>query len=237
MVWELYKSVLAELGVNDEVEISFEEIGVPLTRGLGSSAALLAAGAYAANAIYGKKLTDNDLLKICTKIEGHPDNVAPALFGGLCVSLCDGDKAFLLKSAVSSDIKFTAIIPEFKVNTKDARKVLPASVPFKDAIFNSARCALISKAFKDGDFDMIAEVTKDRLHQNYRKKLFKNAEEIEEIAYETGAKAFFVSGAGPTLLAVSDKEIADKLNERIKDKENGWKAIGLEADNEGTREI
>ena len=232
-----YKSVLAELGEKGEVEISFEKIGVPVTRGLGSSAALLAAGAYAANKLYGEKLSDGDLLRVCTKLEGHPDNVAPALFGGLCVSLCFDEKAYCFKSEVSDKLKFTALIPEFKVDTKSARKVLPKNVPFKDAVFNSARCALISEAFKSGDFDLIAETTKDKLHQDYRKKLFKNADEIEKIACETGAKAFFVSGAGPTLLAMSEKEIARDLNERIKDKENGWKAIALEADNVGTTAI
>ncbi|MBO4323690.1 MAG: homoserine kinase, partial [Clostridia bacterium] len=219
-----YKSVLDELGEKGEAKITFKKIGVPLMRGLGSSAALLAAGAYAANALYGKKLSDRDLLRICTKLEGHPDNVAPALFGGMCASVCNEEKVFCHKSEVSDKIKFTALIPDFKVSTKEARRVLPALVPFKDATFNSARCALLSEAFRSGDFDLIAEVTKDKLHQNYRKALFKNSEEIEKIAYEAGAKAFIVSGAGPTHLAISDKEIANELNARISSKENGWKA-------------
>ena len=232
-----YKSVLAEIGKEGEVEIEFIKTAVPLTRGLGSSASLIVAGAYSANELNGKKLSEEELLKVCAKIEGHPDNVAPALFGGLCVSVCNGKNAFFVKKRVSDKLYFTALIPEFKVSTKDARKVLPFKVPFKSATYNLARATLIPEAFESGNLELIEEVTKDRLHQSYRKKLFKNAGEVEKLAREVGARAFFVSGAGPTHIAVSDREIASELNERLKTLANGWTATTLEADNDGITEI
>lgn len=237
MAYLAYEKVLEKLGENGEVEIDFEKTEIPVTRGLGSSAALIVAGAYSANALYGNKLSKEELLNICTEIEGHPDNVAPALYGGLCLSIMGNGKVFCVKSEVSDKIKFTAIIPEFKVSTKEARKALPVKIPFKSAVFNSSRTALLAEAFKSGNMDLIAEVTKDKLHQNYRKKLYKNADEVEKISKEIGAKAFFVSGAGPTQIAVSETSIASKLNERLKGIENGWKAIELTADNFGATEI
>ena len=228
-----YKAVCDKLHVPAAVKITQEAIEVPVSRGLGSSATLTAAGAVAANALHGKPLSDMEILAVCTAIEGHPDNVAPALFGGLCVSLMDEGTPFSVCHEVSEKICFTAIYPNFEVATKDARAVLPREIPRHDAIFNLSRAALLPHAFEKGDFDLLKAVTKDALHEPYRKPLFRNIAEIEKAAYDCGAISFIISGAGSTCLCLSEKPIADKLNEKTATLANEWKAYTLHVDKLG----
>ncbi len=228
-----YKSVCERLGVPSGVKITQNAIEVPVSRGLGSSATLIAAGAVAANALHGSKLSDMEILAVCTEIEGHPDNVAPALFGGLCVSLTDDGLPFSVCHRVSESICFTAVYPEFEVATRDARAVLPKEIDRHDAIYNLSRAALLPHAFETGNFELLRAVTKDKLHEPYRKKLFRNIAEIEKAAYECGAVSFIISGAGSTCLCISKEPIADKLNEKTASLANGWKAYAIHVDKSG----
>ncbi len=232
-----YKRVCDRVGANPSVKIKNIKTDIPIARGLGSSAALIVAGAYAANLLTGSKLTVQEVFEICNSIEGHPDNIAPALFGGLCTSIVENGKPITQKYTVSDNICFTALIPDFKVNTKDARAVLPEKVSREDAIFNMQRIALLPYAFEHGRLDLIHLVTDDRLHESYRKKLFRNVEKIENASFEAGALAFAISGAGPTCLAFSENPIYERLGELIKDEENAWCAYGVAVDNEGAKEI
>ena len=237
LAYVAYKKVMDKIGANASVKIKSLRAEIPIARGLGSSAALIVAGAYAANLLSGNKLTVDEVFNICNDIEGHPDNIAPALFGGLCTSIVNNGKPITQKYIVSDDICFTALIPDFEVSTKDARNVLPKNISRDDAIFNMQRIALLPYAFEHGRLDLIGLVTDDKLHESYRKPLFKNIEEIENAAYECGALSFAVSGAGPTCLAFSKDPIYAELSQKIKDKDNNWQAIGVAVDNEGAKEI
>ena len=141
------------------------------------------------------------------------------------------------KSRVSGALHFTLFIPDFKVDTKSARAVLPQNISREDAIFNMQRIALLPHAFEVGNVDLIKIVTEDKLHQQYRKNLFKNIDEIEKIAYECGAISFVVSGAGPSCLAISDKPLSDTLASKLEGKDNNWIAYTVTVDNEGAKEI
>lgn len=233
LAFAAYKAVCDKLGIPAGVKITQVSIEVPVSRGLGSSATLTAAGAVAANALHGNKLSDMELLAVCSDIEGHPDNAAPALFGGLCVSLTDGGVPFSVCHEVSENICFTAIYPNFEVATKDARAVLPKEIDRHDAIYNLSRAALLPYAFEKGDFALLKAVTKDKLHEPYRKPLFRNIAEIEAAAYECGAVSFIISGAGSTCLCLSKEPLADRLNEKIAPLANGWKAYALRVDKKG----
>ena len=233
LAYVAYRAVCKRIGASPEVKITQKSIAVPVSRGLGSSATLTAAGAVAANALHGNPLSDMEILAVCTEIEGHPDNAAPALFGGLCVSLTDEGVPFSVRHEVSERICFTAIYPNFEVATKDARAVLPKEIDRHDAIFNLSRAALLPHAFETADFPLLKAVTKDKLHEPYRKKLFRNIAEIENAAYTCGAVSFIVSGAGSTCLCISKEPIADKLNEITASLDNGWIAIPLRVDQEG----
>ncbi|MBO5286776.1 MAG: homoserine kinase [Clostridia bacterium] len=237
LAYVAYKAVCDKIGVDSSVKITILETNVPVSRGLGSSATMICSGAYAANKLHGLRLSWNEVFKICNDIEGHPDNVAPALFGSFCTSVVDHERPYTVRTTVSNKIHITALIPDFEVKTTDARAVLPERISREDAIYNMSRIALLASAFKSGDFALLKTVTKDRLHQKYRKKLFKNIEEIEAIAKECGATSFMISGAGSTCLCISKKPIEKELNERIKSLPNGWVAKELRISKNGTKEV
>ncbi|MBO5879392.1 MAG: threonine synthase [Clostridia bacterium] len=237
LAYVAYKLTCEKIGVPSTVKITLKKTDIPIARGLGSSAALIVAGAYAANALNGSKLSVQEIFEICNCIEGHPDNIAPALFGGLCTSIVKDGKPIVQKYTVSDKISFTALVPSFAVNTKDARAVLPDTVKREDAIFNMQRVALLPYAFEHGRLDLISLVTDDRLHESYRMSLYRNADEVKTQAEKLGAIAFTVSGAGPTCLAYSKKPIFKELNKAISNLKTDWVAYGLTVDNEGAKEI
>ena len=232
-----YKMVCDKLGKSACVKIKNIRTDIPIARGLGSSAALIVAGAYAANALYGNALSAQDIFEITNSIEGHPDNIAPALFGGLCTSIVENGKPITQKYPVSDKICFSAIVPDFEVATKDARAVLPKNISRDDAIFNMQRIALLPYTFTNGRLDLIKLVTDDKLHEQYRRQLYKNVDDVERAAFECGAIAFAISGAGPTCLAFSEFPMQKSLNEKLSKMENGWKAYDVGIDNEGAKEI
>jgi len=232
-----YKAVCDAIGKEAYVKIKNVRTDIPISRGLGSSASLIVAGAYAANRLNGSPLNEQQVFEICNKIEGHPDNIAPALFGGLCTSIIENNIPYAQKYSVSDKICFTTLTPSFKVDTKLARSVLPKSISLKDAIYNMQRVALLPYAFEHGRLDLIRLVTSDKLHQEYRKNLFKNINEIISAANEVNAISLTVSGAGPCCLAFSETPISTQLNEKISHLENDWVAESVTVDNEGAKEI
>ena len=228
-----YKKTCEAIGVSPAVKITLESVDIPVSRGLGSSASLIVAGVVAANHLHGEPLPKKELLRICNDIEGHPDNVAPALIGSFCVSLVAEGIPVTARYAVSNAIHFTVVYPDFEVQTKDARAVLPGTVERADAIFNLSRTALMQHAFTQGHFFLLKHVTKDRLHEPYRKKLFRNIDEVEAAAYACGATTFIISGAGSACLCLSEKPIAEELSKAIAPLENGWVARALTVDKNG----
>ena len=172
-------------------------------RGLGSSAAAIACGVLLGNACLGGPLDTNALLDLATSIEGHPDNVAPCLLGGARVALLT-DTGHVLQSPVSVALELTAVcfVPEHNVPTAHARGLLPTAVPLSDAVFNVARASLMVAALTAGRSDLLAEACRDRLHQPFRLPLFPAGAPLLETAVQAGALAAYISGAGPTVLAL-----------------------------------
>ena len=183
---------------------------VPISRGLGSSSSCIVAGLIGAFLIMGKEVNKEEILELAVEIEGHPDNVCPAIFGGITVSVMNDNKVFYNNIEYKDGIKFMALIPEFNLLTKTARAVLPQKVDFKDAVYNLGRAALLMSCFANGKYELLEEATKDKLHQNYRGPLIEGYEEIHNEAFKLGALAFFISGAGPTLMTIV-KEDDDKF--------------------------
>lgn len=237
LTYRAYKAVCDKIGVDSSVKITLIKTNVPVSRGLGSSATLICAGAFGANKLFGNQLTKKEIFEICNEIEGHPDNVAPALYGGLCLSLAEDAHPIIVKHLVAEEIYFTAIVPNFEVPTREARAVLPNTVSRTDAVFNMSRTAILPYAFEKGSFELIKLVTQDKIHEQYRKPLFKNVEQIEKSAYSAGAVSFIISGAGSTCMCISKRPIAKELNEIIKNFDNGWVAHALEVDNNGAEEV
>ncbi len=178
---------------------------VPFARGLGSSSAAIVGGLVAANewarAHRAKSLSPSQLLDLATHIEGHPDNVAPALKGNFCVCATREDgKAFALTPPVSQSPRFVVWIPEVELATEKARAALPSAYLRADCVFNLSRAALQVAALSTGDFEALAESLRDRVHQDYRAPLVPGWDALSETAHELGALGTTLSGAGPTIL-------------------------------------
>lgn len=203
---------------------------IPISRGLGSSAALLAAGAVGANALHGDRLSKEALLEITNAIEGHPDNLAPALFGGLMVSMVEAGKPITVPFRLDPGWEFLALVPDFTLSTSLARKALPDAYPRADAVYNISHGAMALKALEIGDAALLKMALQDRIHQPYRCGLIRDYDQIRELIGAAGG-AFCISGAGPTLLCITrDPELKQTLPQQLP---AGWKLLPLHAENTG----
>ena len=174
---------------------------IPLSRGLGSSAAAIVAGLKAANTLLGNRFSRRELLQMATDIEGHPDNVAPAIFGGFTVSVVTRGRVECFSLMPRMALKLVVAVPEFPLSTKLARSVLPQEVPLKDAVFNVSRAALLVAALLKGHPRFLRSALSDALHQPYREKLIPGMKDVFRAAHKAGALGASLSGAGPCLMA------------------------------------
>jgi homoserine kinase len=182
---------------------------IPLSRGLGSSAAATVGGVLAGNRLLGDPLGVPDLLRITTSIEGHPDNAAPALLGGIVASAALGDGGVeAVRIDVPPRLKAVALIPELRLDTGEMRRVLPASVPRADAVANLARVAVGVAGLAAGRTDILSALTEDRLHEPYRAAAYPALPALVAAARAAGALGAFLSGAGSTVLALTDDAAA-----------------------------
>ncbi len=182
---------------------------IPLSRGLGSSSAAALGGVAAAAALAGATLRPEEMLDLALPFEGHPDNITPALLGGLTVSTLVEGKIRCVRLPVPDSLQAIAVIPEFFLSTAKARKALPVMVPRQDAVFNVGRVALFLAAMQAGRLDLLREAAQDRLHQPYRAPLVPGMPEVLAEGERAGALACFLSGAGPTLLALTTGDGSD----------------------------
>ena len=182
---------------------------IPLSSGLGSSAAAKLTGLLGANTLLGKPLSKAEILNLATEMEGHPDNVAPALMGGLVVSMAEDGNVFAHKIDVGmqqvASLQITVVLPDFHISTEEARAALPEQVARKDAVHNISRAILLTEAFRSGDWDLLGKAMTDTLHQPYRLPLFPGAQAAMDAANGAGAPAVALSGAGPSLIAFTSK--------------------------------
>lgn len=233
-----YRHTMEKLGLPMDGLHLHVQAQIPVSRGLGSSSAMIIGGVYAANLLHGSPFTKEELLGICTVLEGHPDNLAPAMFGGMTASLMHEEKPVTARFPLSSALRFIALIPNFTLSTKRARAALPKQVPYADAVFNVSHAALLLRALETADADMIALALDDRLHQPYRKGLIFGYDKAERTARECGCIAFCISGAGPTCLCIAaDDQAAVRLAQRLPQQCPGWQVRPLQIDIEGTKQL
>lgn len=216
------------------LHITIESDGVPEARGLGSSAVCIVAGAIAANAFFQNRLNKYEIFDLCTQMEGHPDNVAPAIFGSLTVSFMDDEKPNMIRYLVSRDLRFCAIIPNYETLTEEARAVLPKQCSYQDAIYNMGRCAALAKALEIGNPMIIQRACKDKLHQPFRKHLIKEYDDVEAQATAYGALACYISGSGSTMIAIMEKDAnLEAFQQSILDTYPAWRVMILDVDLKG----
>jgi homoserine kinase len=177
---------------------------IPLSRGLGSSAAAISGGLVAANTLCGNPYSPNELLEMAATIEGHPDNVAAAVLGGLQLVVSDGPQLYTAPIPAPPELHTVLFIPETRIATTDARAVLPKQVSVADAVFNMGRVALLVAGMGLNRTQYFEVATQDRLHQPYRQPLFPAVKVIFAAARAAGALGVFVSGSGSTILALTE---------------------------------
>ena len=206
LIVQSYLDACSEWNLTEPVGFEIlSDNAIPLNRGLGSSASAVVAGVMMARELNGVKAHDDELLRIMTKIEGHPDNVAPCFVGGMTVGCWDGkDLRYVRLPSLPNDMHVVVAVPDVRVKTSDARKSLPEKVDFGDAVFNLGRAALMAAAWATGQWDMLSWGMDDRLHQQYRAKLFPGGEVImDRVRAIPECLGVAISGSGPSVLALS----------------------------------
>jgi len=180
---------------------------IPMGSGLGSSSAAILTGLLGANALIGEPYSRMEILNIAAEMEGHADNVSPALLGGLTLSSVDAmaGKLIVRQIPIAMEMCITVVLPDFHLPTKEARAALPKQFSMKDAVHNISHTALVLEAFRSGDLNLLGEAMTDTLHQPYRLKLIPGAQSAMDAAQAAGANAVALSGAGPSLIAFSSK--------------------------------
>lgn len=201
---------------------------IPVSRGLGSSSAAIIGGMVAANRLLGDPLSKEQLLEMAVELEGHSDNVAPALYGGF-VSSCQRDgKTVALKLTPPKNLVAVVAIPDFYLSTSKARRILPKEIKREDAVHNIQCASMMVGAMATGDLELFAAAFDDKIHQEQRYRLIKGAKRVLRSAKNTGAIAAGLSGAGPTLIAFCDAD--DKRADKVKyAMRRAWATVGVNA--------
>ena len=219
---ELYQRI-GQTPPNLEIKI---KLGVPLSRGLGSSATAIVGGLLGANSLAGNPLATEEIMNMAIEAEGHPDNVVPALLGNCLLSVKDSNRWQICPIEWHQDIIPVVAIPDFELSTEAARRVLPAGYNRADAIFNISRMGLLVRALATNNSEWLKTALVDKIHQPYRERLITGYSEVREAAIESGAYGVVISGAGPTLLALTDTAHSDRVVESMR---IAWANTGIKA--------
>lgn len=217
------------------------QLGIPLARGLGSSATAILGGLLGANILAGRPLNRKQLMELAIEMEGHPDNVVPALLGGCQLTATSDTRKEVCDVPWHQEVIPVIAIPDFELSTSEARKVLPKQVEHQDAIFNTAHLGLLLRGLETGKEEWLKEALQDKLHQPYRKSLIKGYDSIYSAAVSAGAYGMVISGAGPTLLALTDTLHSEAVEIAMAKawQQQGIKAVthSLQVDTQGARNV
>ena len=215
-----------------------QENNIPMARGLGSSSSCIVAGILGANRLLGTPFSQKDLVNFAAKIEGHPDNTTPAIEGGLVASAIEGERVYSVSVPVSDKIRFAVFIPPFELKTEKARAVLPAQYSRSDAVYNLSRSALMTASLFSGSLENLRVAVGDRIHQPYRSGLIEGLDSVFRMSYELGSLGTYVSGAGPTIIAMIHAGDADSFlhyaSSHLEERGiSGWQVLVLDTDANG----
>ncbi len=215
ILWKAMDAVFGLLDEREKYNLKSFNIkltnNIPLSSGLGSSSAARAAGIIAANKICGNKLSLGEMAQLGVKLEGHPDNIIPAFYGGVCISINKGNDVIDVIKLPIPKIKAVACTPGFELATERSRNILPSKYDRKDVVFNISRVALLTKAFCTNDFKVLQEAMQDKIHQPYRAKLIPVMQDLIDVAVKEGAYGACLSGAGPSMIAFCDSSKAQNI--------------------------
>ena len=213
------------------------DANIPVARGLGSSSTCTVAGIMGAAALTGRIIRRDEAVSIATAMEGHPDNVAPAIMGScVCSFTPEGQLPTCIQYQVSNKLKFITVIPPYEVKTSEARKVVPQEVPLSSAVWQMGRVSGLTRGLETGDTQLIANACHDRIQEPYRKELIPDYDTIKNICINGGAATMWISGSGSTLMAVTDDGlVAESLRARLQSQYPTFEVYVLECDTTGVR--
>ena len=217
-----------------------QEDYIPMTRGLGSSAACIVGGIYAGNYLAQTNLSKDEMAEIASNTEGHPDNVTPAVYGGIVVGALEDEKLYTSKICTKKfeELEIVVMVPNFIVKTSESRAILPSEYSMKDVVHNISRAALLVNSIATGDFEKFDVAMNDKLHQPYRMSIINNMDIVLKKAKELGAVSSFLSGAGPTLISLTkDTNFLYNMGDFIKQLDDEWTIEKLKLDSEGAKII
>ena len=208
---------------------------IPLARGLGSSSSVIVAGIELANQLGNLKLSKHDKLQLATKIEGHPDNVAPAIYGNLVIaSSVEGQVSAVV--APFPECAFLAYIPNYELRTRDSRGVLPKKLSYKEAVAASSIANVAIAALLTGDMIKAGQaIENDLFHERYRQELVREFATIKKVAKRNGAYATYLSGAGPTVMVLADPDKMPRIKAELEKQPFKGKLHELQVDTQGVR--
>ena len=208
---------------------------IPLARGLGSSSSVIVAGIELANQLGNLKLSKHEKLQLATKIEGHPDNVAPAIYGNLVIaSSVEGQVSAVV--APFPECAFLAYIPNYELRTRDSRGVLPKKFSYKEAVAASSIANVAIASLLTGDMVKAGQaIESDLFHERYRQELVREFATIKKVAKRNGAYATYLSGAGPTVMVLADPDKMPKIKAELEKQPFKGKLHELQVDTEGVR--
>ena len=208
---------------------------IPLARGLGSSSSVIVAGIELANQLGNLKLSDHDKLQLATKIEGHPDNVAPAIYGNLVIASSVEDQVSAVV-APFPECAFLAYIPNYELRTRDSRGVLPKKLSYKEAVAASSIANVAIAALLTGDMVKAGQaIESDLFHERYRQELVREFATIKKVAKRNGAYATYLSGAGPTVMVLAEPDKMPKIKAELEKQPFKGKLHDLQVDTKGVR--
>lgn len=236
LIYKAYKYAFDFYG-EEALPVDFNvDTNVPLSRGLGSSASCIVMGIMAAFDVMKRDFDKKEILKLATKMEGHPDNVAPAIFGNAVASILKDEQIYLEEFEVSNNFKFLAIIPDFKLPTKEARDALPKTYSKEDAVFNLSRLSMVILSLISGNEKNLRVALDDKIHEPYRLKLIPEIDEIEKIIDDSEALGHYLSGAGSTIMVVlkaDDNTSEDEIKNKLDKLSNSYEVRLLDIDKKG----
>ncbi|MBC7190209.1 homoserine kinase [Candidatus Aerophobetes bacterium] len=190
---------------------------IPLQRGLGSSGAACVAGIVAANYLLGKPLSEKEILKMAISFEGHPDNVTASLLGGFVAVCMEKDTPIWIKLPFPENLKIVVCIPDLKIPTEKARKVIPDKIALEDTVFNLSRVSLLVSSLSLNNLENLSVALQDKIHQPYRKKIMPYMDDIFSAAIKSGAEGAFLSGAGSAIASFVRKEKAERVGRAMQE--------------------
>lgn len=208
---------------------------IPLSRGLGSSSAVIVSAIASAYAIAGVKLSKNKLLNLALAYESHPDNITPAVMGGINVAVVENNEVSYLKKEMPTDLKAVVVIPNRAISTQASRKVLPFKYSREDAVFNIAHSSLLTAAFFSQNWEYLKIASDDRVHQNFRMKNMPELFEVQKVALNNGALMSTLSGSGSTFFNMSYKDDAINLQSKLQEAFPHFNVLCCDFDNNGVQ--